>query len=346
MTSDTFKTFLQFLAWAFALSTGVAWADTDPQLKKLEDELQSARRNLRLSQATERKIEQDMQELESRQGIDPKILADYRIYLERVRGLLTQHEQMVRKMEAVYDKVAPKKTEPASPENFTPSIPEQVDELAALERELNASLAKFDDYINQQMADAQKRMEVLSEIGEEERNDMASEAADAVRRLRERGIDVETELPEGGTGEQEEKEGMSETEAEPEGDNRTEKPEREEGENESSRETKSDESTPETSVESDQSGLGNPGAETSNRKTLPKNGSTDSSAGQGPDSVLEPSGSGGSAAADNQGTIRPRSNSRGDDIVARQLREAAEKETDPELKEKLWKEYEDYRKGL
>jgi hypothetical protein len=34
-----------------------------------------------------------------------------------------------------------------------------------------------------------------------------------------------------------------------------------------------------------------------------------------------------------------------DDIVARQLREAAEKETDPELKEKLWKEYEDYKRN-
>jgi hypothetical protein len=34
-----------------------------------------------------------------------------------------------------------------------------------------------------------------------------------------------------------------------------------------------------------------------------------------------------------------------DDIVARQLREAAEQETDPVLKEKLWKEYEAYRKG-
>ena len=34
-----------------------------------------------------------------------------------------------------------------------------------------------------------------------------------------------------------------------------------------------------------------------------------------------------------------------DDIVARQLREAAEKETDPELKKKLWKEYEDYKRN-
>ncbi len=34
-----------------------------------------------------------------------------------------------------------------------------------------------------------------------------------------------------------------------------------------------------------------------------------------------------------------------DDIVARQLREAAEAETDPVLKEKLWKEYINYKKG-
>jgi hypothetical protein len=32
-----------------------------------------------------------------------------------------------------------------------------------------------------------------------------------------------------------------------------------------------------------------------------------------------------------------------DDIVARQLREAAQKETDPELKKKLWEEYWKYK---
>ena len=41
----------------------------------------------------------------------------------------------------------------------------------------------------------------------------------------------------------------------------------------------------------------------------------------------------------------PPESTQDDDIVARQLREAAEKETDPELKAKLWKEYEDYKKG-
>jgi hypothetical protein len=51
-------------------------------------------------------------------------------------------------------------------------------------------------------------------------------------------------------------------------------------------------------------------------------------------------GSGGSGAP--PGSSRP---SPDDDIVARQLREAAEKETNPELKAKLWKEYEAYKKS-
>ena len=36
---------------------------------------------------------------------------------------------------------------------------------------------------------------------------------------------------------------------------------------------------------------------------------------------------------------------RDDDVVARQLREAAEQETDPELKKKLWEEYRKYKQG-
>ena len=35
-----------------------------------------------------------------------------------------------------------------------------------------------------------------------------------------------------------------------------------------------------------------------------------------------------------------------DDVIARQLREAAEKETDPELKKKLWEEYRRYKQGV
>jgi len=40
---------------------------------------------------------------------------------------------------------------------------------------------------------------------------------------------------------------------------------------------------------------------------------------------------------------RDRASYQDDDIVARQLREAAENETDPELKKKLWEEYYEYK---
>tara|TARA_Y100000589_G_scaffold165293_1_gene157170 strand:+ start:43 stop:237 length:195 start_codon:yes stop_codon:yes gene_type:complete len=39
-------------------------------------------------------------------------------------------------------------------------------------------------------------------------------------------------------------------------------------------------------------------------------------------------------------------NEKDDDIVARQIREAASAEQDPALREKLWTEYERYRSGL
>ncbi len=54
----------------------------------------------------------------------------------------------------------------------------------------------------------------------------------------------------------------------------------------------------------------------------------------------EPAGGKGGKYSQKEGPSRP-----DDDIVARQIREAAENETDPELKKRLWKEYENYKKG-
>lgn len=57
----------------------------------------------------------------------------------------------------------------------------------------------------------------------------------------------------------------------------------------------------------------------------------------------QPRPTSGAEGSQGQGESRPPSEN--DDIVARQLREAAEKETDPVLREKLWKEYEAYLDG-
>ena len=53
---------------------------------------------------------------------------------------------------------------------------EQLDELKRLDQELNVSLAKFDDYINDQMAQAAQRMKDLSEVGEVDLTTLSSRA--------------------------------------------------------------------------------------------------------------------------------------------------------------------------
>jgi hypothetical protein len=55
-------------------------------------------------------------------------------------------------------------------------------------------------------------------------------------------------------------------------------------------------------------------------------------------------GSGGGAQGSGAGATEIPDGS-DDDVVARRLRKAAEAETDPELKEKLWKEYVEYKKN-
>jgi len=96
-------------------------------------------------------------------------------------------------------------------------------------------------------------------------------------------------------------------------------------------------------------GSGKPGSEQQGQKGSQESGKGES--GGSYDNVPVTDGPVGGASPGGGGTTsgqraqRPPESTQDDDIVARQLREAAEKETDPELKKKLWKEYEDYKKA-
>ena len=68
--------------------------------------------------------------------------------------------------------------------------------------------------------------------------------------------------------------------------------------------------------------------------------SKDAADGRNREYDREPGGGKGGKYSQKEGPARS-----DDDIVARQIREAAENETDPELKKRLWKEYENYKKG-
>jgi hypothetical protein len=151
---------------------------------------------------------------------------------------------------------------------------EEVDQLTALDRDLNDSLAAFDEMLL-------KEMDEIRAASEDKMTNMAEEAAAAAERLRDKGVDVSSSSEHDGSEEQ--------GEGEPE-------------------EGGSYEKAPSTDSRDQESPPGDDA--TSGKRAEP-----------------------------------PRDSGQDDDIVARQLREAAEKETDPELKEKLWKEYEDYKRG-
>jgi hypothetical protein len=70
---------------------------------------------------------------------------------------------------------------------------------------------------------------------------------------------------------------------------------------------------------------------------------------QGGDSGGDPGQGGlGAPGGSGAGTATPSDlpDPSGDDVVARQLREAAEAERDPELRARLWEEYRRYRGGI
>jgi hypothetical protein len=195
--------------------------------------------------------------------------------------MTAENRKIVAQMEAVFDQHTHSKSNPNSPapnkssNTYDPNIPEDqaMDEVAALDKEFNESLAKFDDKLLKEMDEI--RAESAKKL-----QDLAQEAADAAKRLRDKGLDVDSS----GSESSQETDGQKET-------------------SEGGREMGTAKDTAD--------------AETTSRDGSRKGGKG-SSAGE-------------------------RGRTDDDDIVARQLREAAENETDPELKEKLWKEYEEYK---
>jgi hypothetical protein len=248
--------------------------------------LAQARENLRLSRETEKRIASELKQLKASGTASDETVKDYETYLKSVQAMTAENRKIVEQMEAASAQRPPAQAGSQVPMSHgpdgmsAPGIPEEqaVDQVAALDRQLNASLAKFDDMLL-------KKMDAIRAGSSRKLQDLAEAAADAARRLRAKGLDVDT------------------TGSKPSG----EKQEAPAGQPESGRETE-------------------PAASRPGTDTAAKDGSR--KGGEGP-------------SAENQ----RRADYEDDDIVARQLREAAENETDPALKEKLWKEYEEYKKS-
>lgn len=254
----------------------------------IERQLEQARSELSVSQATEERIASELQALKQSGKANPEDLKNYEIYLSRVQAMVAENQKIVEEMEKAYARRqgtenigGTSKSPPSAEVPPAAAAPGQESgELGTLDRELSASLSQFDQMLLKEMDDIRAK-------SESRMSTLAQEAASAAQRIGEQGEETGGTAGEPASSEGGEKGGQEGSEGESGG---------------------SYENVPTT---------------------------------DGP--VAGGSSAGGSASG--QQAKRPSGSDQDDDIVARQLREAAEKETDPELKKKLWKEYEDYKKS-
>ncbi len=279
-------------------------ADQTTAASSARSKLEKARDDLRLSQATERRIASELEQLKRSESASAEDIRNYEAYLERVQAMVAENRQTVAKMEAAYAKHSPGKeaSERAATQESeklsTSTIPEEndTDRVAELDRQLSASLSEFDAVL-------QKKMETIEAESAAKMRDLAQQAAEAARRLKEKGVELGTDASEAS----DEGSAQGEQEGSKQGE-QAEKGKQEEG-----------------------------------KESAGKQEGSQTQPGEGDDTVAASGQStGGGPGPEHPGS---RYSKEDDDIVARQLREAAEKETDPELKEKLWKEYEAYKKN-
>jgi hypothetical protein len=258
-------------------------------LQELESRLELARKDLRISEATEARIVSGLEQLKNSGNASPETLEDYETYLGRAREMVAENRKTVQELEALHAKYAIVSSGPSASgearKASNPNLPDEkeFDELGKLDRKLDHSLAAFDELLLNELDE-------IRDKSSEKMRDLAAEAAATAQRLEEQGVSVDPSSTEAASGGRE-----------------------------SARKSEQSGSSPEKGEE------GGIPSETSGTRQ-------EGSKGEGEGRVP------------NQGQSN-RPSGHDDDIVARQIREAAEKETDPVLKEKLWKEYENYKKG-
>ena len=238
-------------------------------------ELIEARRELVLAKETSRRIEIELQQLRADGEAPDDVLKDYDVYLARLQEMITLHHRRVQRMEEGMNAEAD--GDVVRDSHMKPTFRYSPAPVISLDKEFDQSLSAFDEFILQEFEILDQQKAELSE--EESLNGLAAEAAAAVRRLKQFGVDLRSTK------------------------NRSENQEKE----------TNDQGVPESFNFSDIEDLEN-------------------------------------------GTIRPIDGRRvkvrsegfigDDDIVARQLKEAAEKENDPILKEKLLMEYHAYKRAV
>jgi hypothetical protein len=278
--------------------------------RNLDDQIAQARRDWLVGLATEKRIAEELAQYQASDTASPEVVQLYETYLDRVQRLTEEKRLLLEQLEQ-QDVRAPAgasgAAQPTAKPAYNPQVPEdqELDELSALNQQLNRSLAAFDDMLLREI----EQSRVQSDL---KMKQLAREAAQAKKALGKQG-QME--------GSAESKSGMQEGQSSDGAGNET-------GQMDKDRQ----------GAQRDAAGAMGDMDKKGNRKTTGEG--TDLAKSQ--NKKQKGSEAGGKEPPSGDENI----SSQDDDIVARQLREAAENETDPELKAKLWKEYRDYKRSL
>ena len=342
-----------------AAAEQAAMASQSPGGLEADGSVIEARREYWVTLVSSARIEKKLEELEADADADPETVRTYRRYRDRLaasadrqrRELAARGVPLVGAAPAVAEqgeeaaRVAPRPG-PVPP-------PRVRSEVERLDGELDASLAAFDGVL---MARQDELAEEEADIVENDAGSTSSATAAARELLRRLEQEEGGGGQEGESGEEEGQPAQSGEETGRAGEFGEDAGGADGADAEAGMESGSGEEGAETAEDGVEGADEAPGADRAGG-VEGGGGSLPPGAGRGQGSeegsgaqTGAPGGMGGAtrgaeAEAGKERGLRHRDYAADDDIVARQLREAAERETDPVLKEKLWKEYEAYRKG-
>ncbi len=278
-----------------------------------DERIAQARRDWLVGVATEKRIAADLERYQASGQASPEVIQLYETYLDRVRRLTEEKRRVLEALEGRSGGGRPSNITarslpgPADQPAYDPQIPE--------DRELDETRALEQEF-NRSLAAFDdmllKEIEQSRVESDLKMKQLAQEAARAAKSLREQG---QMEGSEGA------EQGMQEGQSSGGSGNETgEMQNEQQGQNTQEGGALGDK---DATASQEDSGQGTDMAQAQNKQDKGMSSGESGPPGDG-DKI----------------------NTQDDDIVARQLREAAENETDPELKEKLWKEYRDYKKSI
>jgi len=168
--------------WLYCLVLGLSMC-APGHTASLEDRLATARLELEIGVATEQRIQTELERYRSSAGPSQDRITLYETYLDRVRQLTEEKRKIVQQLEQVRNRTPPT-SQGGNPDAPLPApaldIPEdrELDELRALQRELDQSIAAFDDMLltENELARVESELKMKQ---------LAQEAAQAARGLRE-----------------------------------------------------------------------------------------------------------------------------------------------------------------